>query len=165
MRIVRKRFSISLVLLASLLLSSVVLAQGTNSPSGDWSALKTVAQESKLYVKLKNGKTVEGRLSAVSDTALTLSVSGKPVDLNRDDVLRVYQLRGKSAATATLIGAGLGAGAGAALGAAGGDNGGFAPTKSQLSAGLAVLGAGAGALVGYLIGRGGHKRVLIYEAK
>ncbi|MGB9181698.1 MAG: hypothetical protein WCB68_20880 [Pyrinomonadaceae bacterium] len=160
-----KRFTISLVLVASLLLSPVVLAQSTAVQAGDWSALRTVAQGSKLSVKLKSGKTVEGKLSGVSDTALSLSVKGSNVDLSRDDVQRVYQVSGKSAAKATLIGAAVGAGAGAAVGAAGGDDDGFAPTKGQAAAGLAVLGAGVGALTGYLIGRGGHKRVLIYEAK
>lgn len=159
-----KRFTISLVLVVSLLLSPVVLAQNTTAQAGDWSALKTVAQGSKLSVKLKDGKSVEGKLSGVSDTALSLSVKGKPVDLNRNDVQRVYQLEGKSATKATLIGAGVGAGAGAAIGASGGDDG-FGPSKGVFAAGFAVLGAGAGAIAGYLIGRSGHKRVLIYEAK
>jgi hypothetical protein len=30
---------------------------------------------------------------------------------------------------------------------------------------LAAAGRGVGALVGYLVGRGGNKRVLLYEAK
>jgi len=30
---------------------------------------------------------------------------------------------------------------------------------------LAVIGAGVGAVVGYLVGRSGSKRLLIYEAK
>ncbi|MDT7604224.1 MAG: hypothetical protein QOF61_2221 [Acidobacteriota bacterium] len=165
MRIVRKRFTISLVLVASLLLPSVTLAQGTTVPTRDWSGLRTVPSGSKLVVKLKNGKTVEGNLSGVSDAALSVSVSNNSVDLNRDDVLRVYQVGGKSAKNATLIGAAVGAGAGAAVGAAGGDSDGFAPTKGQLAAGLAVLGAGVGALVGFAVGKSGHKRVLIYEAK
>jgi hypothetical protein len=159
-----RRLTISLVLVATLWLSPSASAQSTSAANHDWAGLKTVASGSKLAVKLKNGKTVEGKLSGSSDTALSLTVGGKPVDLNRDDVQRVYQVTGKSATKATLIGAGVGAGAGAAVGAAGGDNGGLAPTKAQLAAGLAVLGAGAGALIGFAIGRGGHKRVLIYEA-
>lgn len=159
-----KRFAISLVLLASLLLSPAALAQNATAQAGDWSSLKTVGQGSKLSVKLKSGKSVEGKLSGVSDTALSLSVKGKTVDLSRDDVQRVYQVKGKSATKATLIGAGVGAGAGAAIGASGGDEG-FGPSNGVFAAGFAVLGAGAGALTGYLIGRSGHKRVLIYEAK
>ena len=161
----RKRFRISLVLIASLLLSSSTMAQVRTEPTRDWSGLRTLSSGSKLVIKLKNGKSVEGKLSGVSDTALSLSVSGKPMDLSREDVLNVYQISAKSAKKATLIGLGVGAAAGAAIGAAGGDSDNFFVSKSQLAAGLSVLGAGAGALAGYVIGRSGRKRVLIYEAK
>ena len=168
MRIGRKRFQISLALAASLFLSSVTFAtRVATATTGDWSVLKTVASGSKLKIKLKNGKTVDGKLSGVSDTALSLSVGGKPVDLSRDDVLSVYQITGKSAKKPTLIGLGVGAAGGAVLGAVGGDSNdswGFI-SKKQAAAGLSVLGAGVGAMTGYLIGRGRHKRVLIYEAK
>jgi hypothetical protein len=171
MRIGRKRFQTSLALAASLFLSSVTFAaQETKpgpGPTGDWAVLKTVTSGSKLHIKLKNGKTVAGKLSGVSDTGLSLSVSGKPVDLNREDVLSVYQITGKSAKKPTLIGLGAGAAAGAVLGAVGGDSkdGWVFISKKEAAAGLSVLGAGVGALTGFLISRGGHKRVLIYEAK
>ena len=56
----KKRFAISLGLVASFLLSSATLAaQGTGGPTSDWSALRAVASGSKLVVKQKNGKTVE----------------------------------------------------------------------------------------------------------
>jgi len=165
MRLGRKEFTISLVLVASLLLPSVTLAQVNTAPTRDWSSLKTVLSGSKLVIKLKNGKTVEGKLSGVSDTALSLSVSGKPLELGRDDILSVYQVRGKSAKKPTLIGLGVGAGAGAAIGAAGGDNDGFFLTKPEAAAAFGVLGAAVGAIAGFAIGKSGHKRVLIYEAK
>jgi hypothetical protein len=143
----------------------VTIAQNTTAQGNDWSVLRTVTSGSKLVVNLKNGKTVEGKLSGVSDTALSLSISSKPVDLNREDVIRVYRVGGKSVTKAVLVGAGLGAGAGAAVGAAGGgSNDSFgAPSRPVLTVGLAVLGAGAGAIAGFLVGKGGHKRVLIYE--
>jgi len=164
MRSGKKRFTISLALAASLLLSSVTLAQGLAAPNRDWSGLKNVTVESKLVTKLKTGKTVEGRLTGVSDTVLSLTVKGKPMDLNRDEIQNVYQTSRKSPKKATLIGAGVGAGAGAAIGAAGSNNDAFV-SQSAVTAGFAILGAGAGAIAGYLIGRTGRKRVLIYEAK
>ena len=164
MLIGRKVFAVSLILVASLSLPSVTLAQSASAPSHDWSALSAVATGSKLVVNLRNGKSVKGKLSSVSDTALALSAGGKSVDLKREDVLRVYQTSKKSATKATLIGAGVGAAAGVAAGASGGDDS-FAPTRGQMAAGLAVLGAGAGALVGFAIGKSGGKRVLIYEAQ
>ena len=163
---VRRGFTFSLALAASLLLSPVASAQNANAPARDWSALQAVTQGSKLVVKLKNGKTVEGKLSGVSDSALSLSVKNKPEELKREDVQSVYRVSGKSAKKATLIGLGVGAGAGALVGAAGGDSSDDFPiiTKGQAAAALSVLGGGVGALTGYLVGRGGHKRVLIYEA-
>ena len=143
----------------------MTLAQVGTVPNHDWSELSSVTSGSKLVVNVKNGKTLEGKLTSVSDTGLSLSVSSQPVDLNREDFLSVYQIRKKSSRKATLIGLGVGAAGGAALGAAGGDSNGFFISRAQFAAGLAVLGAGVGALTGFLVGRSGSERVLIYEAR
>jgi len=165
MRIRTNRLTISIALLISLLLSPVGLAgQTPNAPTGDWSRLSAVTTGSKLSVKQKNGKTVEGKLIAVSDSGLSLSVKGKPVDVKRDEVSSVSQTTKKSATTATLIGLGVGAGAGAGIGLAGSNNDNFDKINHAATAGLAVLGAGAGALVGYMIGKSGRKQVVIYQA-
>lgn len=120
----------------------------------------------KLAVKLKDGKTVEGKLGGVSDTALSLSVKEKPVDIKREDVLSVHQTSKRSATKAALIGMGVGAGSGAVIGVAGSSkHDSFDKLDKAVTAGLTVLGAGAGALAGYLVGRSGRKRVLIYQAK
>jgi len=166
MRIARNKLTISLSLVAALLLSSVtVSAQLSTAPASDWSRLNAITAGSKLSVKLKSGKTFEGKLSGVSDTALSLTVKDKPVDLKREDVQSVHQITKKSATKATLIGLGVGAGAGAAIGLAGRSNDGFTKLENSVTAGLTVLGAGAGALTGFLIGRSGRKRVLIYQAQ
>ena len=163
----KKRFSISLVLVASFLVSSATLAAQGTGASSDWSAIKAVGSESKLVVKQRNGKTVEGKLSSVSDDDLTLSVKNAPLSIKREDVLSIYQVQKKSATKATLIGLGVGAGAGAALGAGAAikDDYGFDKLDHAVTAGLTVIGGAAGALTGYLFGRGGSKRVLIYENK
>lgn len=165
MRINRKRLTITIALVTSLLFSSVTLTAQTTTPPGDWSRVTAVETKSKLVVKLKNGKTVKGKLSSVSDVGLSLSVKDKPVDVKRDDVLSIYQITKKSATKATVIGMAVGAGTGAAVGAAGGGNDGFEKIDHAVTAGLAVLGAAAGALTGYLIGKSGRKQVLIYQAQ
>src|SRR5258705_5584037 len=160
----RQRLTLIIALATTLLLWPLPLA--AQSTANEWSALKAVATGSKLEVKHKNGKTIKGTLSAVSDTALSLSVKNTPVELQRDDVFNVYQTFRKSATTATVIGLGVGAGAGAGIGAAGGSNdSGFEKIDHAATAGLAVVGAGVGALAGYLVGRGGAKRVLIYQSR
>ena len=158
----------TVILIAAVLFPAITFsarAQVATQPAGDWSAVSSVPTGDRLGVKLKTGQTVEGKLSAVSDSALSLSVKGKTVDVKRDEVFSVHHVTKKSATKATLIGMGVGAGAGAAIGLAGSANdNGFEKIDHAVTAGLTVLGAGAGAAIGYFIGRGGRKRVLIYQA-
>ena len=165
MRIQTRQFATLVILLTSLLLSPVTLmAQAT---TGDWSRLSSVPTGSKLSVKLRNGNKVDGKLSSVSDTAVTLMVKNTSTELKRDDIRTVHLVNGNSAKKATLIGLGVGAGAGAALGAAvdSANDDGFEKLDSVGTAVTTVLGAGVGALSGFLIGRNGKKRVLLYEVK
>ena len=156
---------------AILLTTSLLLAAGTVAAQGqtsDWSRVAALASGSNLSVKLKNGKTIKGTLNSVSDSTLSLTAKNAPVEIKREEVRTVHEVVKKGSATkAALIGTGVGAGAGAAAGAIGDSNNddGFEKLDSAATAGLAVVGAGVGALVGYLIGRSGNKRVLVYEAK
>lgn len=168
MRIQTRQFATLVILLTSLLLSPVTLAaQTTNS---DWSRLTSVTTGSKLSVKLRNGNKVEGTLSSVSDTALTLMVKNTSTELKRDDIRTVHQVAGKSAKKkGALIGLGVGAGAGALVGGVlDASNDDSLESLDAFATGVttvigAVVGAGLGTLGGALIGR--KKRVLLYEAK
>jgi hypothetical protein len=167
MRGMRPPWAITVALILITVCSATVFAgQGASTQtSGDWAAINSVPSGDKLSVKLKNGQTVEGKLSAFTNDSLSLSVKGKPMDVKKDEVLTVYHVTGKSARTPTLIGLAVGAGGGAAIGLAGsGGNNSFDKIDHAVTAGLAVAGAGAGAAVGYLIGRKNRKRVLIYQA-
>ncbi|HKY45875.1 MAG TPA: hypothetical protein VJM50_22485 [Pyrinomonadaceae bacterium] len=164
MRIQTRQFATLVILLTSLLLSPVTLMAQTTT--NDWSRLTSMPTESKLSVKLKNGKNVDGKLSSVSDTAVTLMVKKTSTELKRDDIRTVHLVGGNSAKKATLIGLGVGAGTGAILGAIGdASNSEFEDIDNAAAAAVTVLGAGIGALSGWLIGRSGKKRVLLYEAK
>ncbi|HEY8412209.1 MAG TPA: hypothetical protein VIK76_12430 [Pyrinomonadaceae bacterium] len=155
-----------LVVVATLLLATVtVMAQ---DQTNNWSRVTAVAAGTKLAVKLKNGKSVNGTFNNASDSTLSVMVKNSPMEIKRDDVATVHEVVKKSSATkATLIGTGVGAGVGAAAGgiATAKDDDGFDKIDHVATAGLAVAGAGVGALVGYLIGRGGNQRVLLYESK
>ena len=87
----KNKLAISLALVAFILLSTTPLAaqESRGSANGDWAALKTVSIGSKLAVKLKNGKSLDGKVISVSETSLTLSGKDKPVELKREDVLSV----------------------------------------------------------------------------
>jgi small nuclear ribonucleoprotein (snRNP)-like protein len=156
--------AVVLALLLSFLLSPAALLAQTGM--NDWSKLNSVSNGSKLAVKLKDGKKMEGTLEAVTDTSISLTVKNARREVKRDDVASVHELNKKSATTATLVGLGVGAGAGAAIGLAGdASSSGLEKIDNAAAAGVTVLGAGIGALAGFLIGRSGKKRVLLYEAK
>ena len=161
-----RRVATILALITSLVLTPV-LAMAQGNSTSDWGSLRTVAIDSKLSVKLKTGKTVEGKFKSVSDTSLTLTSKNAPVELKRDDISTVHQHLKKSATKSTLIGMGVGAGAGAAIGGivSASDDSGFEKIDHVATAGLAVGGAVAGPVAGYFIGRGSTKKVLLFENK
>jgi len=165
MKIPTKQTATIVVLLLSFLLSPVTLVAQTGT--NDWSRLSAVASETKLSVKLKDGKRVEGRLRSVSDTSLSLTVKNAAKEIRREDVASVHEVAKKSAKKATLIGLGVGAGVGAGLAIASerNENDTFFETRDSVSAGFVALTAGIGALAGFLVGRTGNKRVLLYESK
>ena len=167
MRIRTRQLATIVILVTSFLLSPVTLMAQVGT--SDWSRLNSVANGSKLSVKLKNGKKVDGTFSSVSDTALTVMVKNTSTEIKRDDVRSVHQVGGTSVTKSTLIGLGAGAGAGALLGAVGeaaDDDHSFEVIDgTAVTAGLTVLGATAGAITGFIIGKTRKKKVLLYEAK
>jgi small nuclear ribonucleoprotein (snRNP)-like protein len=162
-----KRVALVFTLITTMVFSPLVaIAQGSSSTS-DWSSLRSIPVDSKLSVKLKTGKTIDGKLRSVSDATLTLISKNTSVELKQEEISTVHHLLKKSATTATLIGLGVGAGAGAAIGglASSNDNSGLEKIDHVATAGLAVAGAVIGAVSGYFIGRGATKRVLVFENK
>lgn len=154
--------AIRILLVVLLALPSGLRAQDKATPTqNNWQA---IAINDELFVELKNGKTVKGRVKTVDDQTLNLTRSWRRTTaVNKPDVQRVYRLTPKSAKKATLIGMAIGAGIGAAWGTneyyEGGESG-----EQYLIVVPAALGAGLGALTGYLVGKG-KRRTLIYESK
>ena len=161
----QKRLVIAITLIASLVFASLS-AMGQTSSTNDWNSLQRLSRDSKVAVKLKTGKRVEGRFTSVSDSSLTLISNTGSVDVKREEISSVYEVKRKSATKSTMIGLGVGAGAGAALGAAAAsnDNGDFDKLDQAVLAGLVVIGAVAGTVTGYFLGRKSHK-VLVYQSK
>ena len=161
-----KALAFSLALIILFVQSAAVLAQEPNVPSREWSTVAAVGLNEKLEVKLKSGKTVKGKLSSVTDTRLTLSRGKRMIDLNRDDIFRIYRAGGKSGVSPTLIGTGVGAGVGAAAGGViVAVNEGEADETVPGIVLSALVGAGMGALTGFLSGKARNNRVLIYESR
>ena len=161
----RRTIAILNIFLAIAIIYSPVAAAQQSASSGEWVAVKTVPQGDELIIKLKDGQTLHGKLTSVTDTALSITgKNNKSETVDRNDVSEVYQLRRKAEkAKYALIGAGVGAAVGGGIGAAKNspniDDG-----EIYTMVGV-PLGAGIGALAGLLFGQGRRKRVLIYQAR
>ena len=155
---------LNIFLAVALIYAPVAAAQQSASP-GEWLTVKSVPQGTKLIIKLKDGQTVRGKVSGVTDTALSITVkNSKTETVDRNDVSEVYQLKRKAEkGKYALIGAGVGAAVGGGIGAAKNsppiDDGEIYPIIGV------SLGAGIGAVAGFLFGMGRRKRVLIYQAR
>jgi len=154
-------------LIVLLSLPQVSLAQSASAINHEWSIFTTLQPNEKLVAKLKDGKTVEGRLNSVSEKALTLSSGGKTIEIDRENVARAYQETKASVKKPVLVGSAVGAAVGAGMGvAAGSCNPGDVVcfNRSETVPILTAFFAGVGALIGLIIGKTNNKRVLIYEA-
>ncbi len=158
-----KRVLASIIALVFLIQTSTAQNQDTAKTPGDWTIVELLKNGEKLSIELKSGKRIKGKLTSVSQTGLSISEAGKTTDLSRDDVLRVYQVVGRTRGKSALRGAGIGG----AIGVSGGlivylpardDNVGWVvPIFGALGA---VIGSGVGAAFS-----DGQKRVLIYQAR
>jgi len=157
-----KKRIFSLLIAGGLLMTQFPTAFAQTS-GGNWSAVQAIATDERLIVKQKDGKTIAGKMIEANENNLTLSRNNKVVNISRDSIQQVQQVRGKAAkAKWALIGAGIGGAAGAGIGGAKAssiiDDG-----EIYVVAG-AVIGAGAGAVGGLLFGASRRQRSIIYEA-
>ena len=165
----RTRFTFAW-LFVFLMLPTISVAQ---SQGGDaWSALRAFRPGQKVDVKLKDGKSTSGEFVSVTDTVLTLSREGKPIDVKKAEAFRIYRVSEKHVGKSTLIGTAVGAGVGAVVGATVKDCPLFGPPPSSScsrpSAGYVVSGAIVfaipGTAVGLILGLVRGNRELLYEA-
>ena len=153
------------LLVVLLLLSThapLAFSQQTASLS-EWSAVKQIKTNQRLFVRQKNGKEIKGEMIEATDTTLTIDRDGKPFSIARVDVRQVYLVSGTAKKGKwALIGAGIGAGAGAGIGAVKYSDS-VDDSQIYIPVGL-IIGAGSGALGGLLFGATTRKRELVYAA-
>lgn len=148
------------------ILGHVPIASGQNTRHGEWAAVIAQPPGTRLSIRLKTGKSIEGTVNSVSETALQMMKGNTRIDLDRSEIKRIYRVTGRQTGKSTLIGLGIGAGAGVAVGGV------VAATDGPTESGeghlpIAIIGAvGAviGTVTGFLTGLRGRKKVLIYEA-
>jgi hypothetical protein len=152
---------VAFALIAMIARPQIMSAQALPTPTrGSWDAVKAVPPGDKVVARLRNGQTLNGRMISASDTVLTLERRKNATDVNRGDVLKVYQLVKKSDNKGALLGFLIGAGVGALLGklgeVEGADNSGLAPLAFGFLG--ALIGVGMGSAIS-----GRTQRLLIYE--
>lgn len=157
----RSKLMATLMMVALVIMpSQVVFGQGT---MGNWNAVQTVPVNERVIVKQKDGKTLEGKMIEASETNLTISRSGKVVNISRDQIRQVEHSTGKAekgkwAAIGTGVGAAAGAGIGATKYRSDRDDYSIYPVMG------AVIGAGVGAVSGLMFGASRRQREVIYYA-
>lgn len=88
------------------------------SVANDWGSVKALFAKTKLIVETKAGRTIKGNVVSVTPSTLNLSLDGRLVVIQQQDVAKVYQGEKGSRFSSALIGAGLGAGIGIGIAAA-----------------------------------------------
>ena len=171
----RRSFTISYILIITIMMTSATIAQTPAGTKGNWEAVKALDSGDWLIVELKGKIIFQGTIVSVSDTVLRLYIenAGKYstqqdiLDLKRDEIAKVYRVEKKSLAKPMLVGTAAGGAMGAVIGS---KMGGCSPQEilcinhkgpatMLMAAGGAVIGSG----IGLLIGAGRRKRVLIYD--
>ncbi len=143
---------------------SIIFAQKTSDPSiGTWSDVQALQAGNELTIKLKDGKSINGRLRSVSDSGLSVSGGKGDTVVDREDLYRIYRQVPKTHDRAMAIGAAIGGGLGVASGVFSSDGAGDLSQPASIVLIGAVF-AGVGALIGWAV-NGGKKRVLVYQAK
>ena len=157
-----KRKFFSLLVTAVLLVASLPTAFAQSGTRG-WSTVQSMPVDERLIVKQKDGKTIEGKMIEANDSNLTISRSGKVVNISRDSIQQIQHVKGKAAKGKwALIGSGVGAGTGALIGATK-----VSPDHDDSEVWVpvgAIFGAGFGALGGLIFGASRRDRTILYVA-
>lgn len=153
----------SFVAIALLLALCLDCKGQTPSRPDRWDAVQQLLPGDDVAVKLKDGRTLKGKVAGVTATALTLSRDGRPDDIAKDRIKVVHWLAPRSRQSRKRW---------AGVGGLGGFLGGVVTavalsentdSASKTAAGIAVVGGLlGGVLLGWTLG-GRRRRVLIYE--
>jgi hypothetical protein len=109
--------ALAILTIFSLLVAPAGFAQENSRVAQTWNALGSIKPGQKLQIETKDNNSIKGRLESASGSNLKLTVNGKALVYQSDQIKRVYLLRGRSIGKRMLVGAAVGAGGGAAIGA------------------------------------------------
>lgn len=136
---------------------SVFAQTAVNASSDPWDAVQATPSRIELEIQLDDGTQLKGRLLSASAEMLRLSRSNEIVEVQRDRVVKIYELSPKPEELRRLV-----RNAGAITGVAAG----FEIAKNKRAGFFLVPAAGGtfGALGGYALANRMRVRILIYDA-
>ena len=136
--------------------------------TSNWDALKSLSENSRIGVVLKDGKYADGRFRSWSPDAITISGGRGPQTLRAENIRRVQTRQKASRWTGALVGALVGLAIAFPIGAS---TAGYLTDRNDptlghrvgMGLGIGMFGAGIGAPLGALAG--GSKSVTVYDSK
>lgn len=157
---IRVHCALTLALLCCLIscMPSVALGQTTvNASSELWDAVQATPSRTELEVQLDDGTHLKGSLLTATAQMLRLSRTDEIVEVQRDRVVKIYQLSLKPDELRRLL-----RNAGTITGVAAG----FEIAKNTRTGFFLIPAVGGtfGAFVGYALGNSMRTRILIYDA-
>lgn len=139
-------------------MSAVAFAQTTVNASSDlWDAVQATPSRTELEIQLDDGTELKGRLLNATATMLRLSRTAEIAEVQRDRVVKIYELSPKPDELRRLM-----RNAGTITGVAAG----FEIAKNKRAGFFLIPAAGGtfGAFGGYALGNRMRTRILIYDA-
>ena len=139
-------------------MSAVALAQTTVNASSDlWDAVQATPSRTELEIQLDDGTQLKGRLLTATAGMLRLSRTDEIAEVQRDRVVKIYQLSPKPDELRRLV-----RNAGTITGVAAG----LEITKNKRAGFFVIPAVGGtfGAFGGYALGNRMRTRILIYDA-
>src|ERR1041384_7410783 len=139
-------------------MSAVTFAQTTVNASSDlWDAVQATPSRTELEIQLDDGTQMKGRLLTVTAGMLRLSRTNEIAEVQRDRVVKIYELSPKPDELRRLV-----RNAGTITGAAAGLQ--IAKNKPAGFFLVPAIGGTFGAFGGYALGNRMRTRFLIYDA-
>ena len=139
-------------------MSGVAFAQTTvNASAGLWDAVQATPSRTELEIQLDDGTHLKGRLLTATDGMLRMSRTDEIADVQRDRVVKIYQLSPKPDELRQLV-----RNAGAITGVAAGLE--IAKNKRAGFFLIPAVGGTFGAFGGYAFANRMRTRILIYDA-
>lgn len=160
----KKLFSISILVSILLISSNIVFAQS----KGNWSAVESLVKQ-EVAIKTNSGKTSYGIIKSVDSDSLVLQVAGdknvtqNETTISRSEIEKIWRavlfVNDRNAGKGALIGTGVGLGLGLiafSVGEKGAQSGAIVPLAT-------LAGTAVGGVTGFFTKKKHKKRDLIYQ--